>query len=63
MRKHTLVVTVLLAGAASPALAALPRLTDSNADYLLMPLLGYVGLIIGARGGQMIKRRILRKRK
>jgi len=36
---------VLVAGAA-PAHAALPRLTGNNLDYVLMPLLGYLALVL-----------------
>jgi hypothetical protein len=51
---------ILVAGAA-PAQAALPRLAGNGLDYVLMPLLGYLTLVIASwlldlparlRGGQ-----------
>lgn len=53
---------VCLVAAATPVWAEVPRLANNNADYLLMPLLGYVAIIASARGGQLLKRRFLRKR-
>ena len=52
---------LVLMGSATSALAAVPRLTHNDADYVLMPLLGYVAIVVGARGGQLFKRRLLRK--
>lgn len=61
MSRLAVSLLVLLGGAATPVLAAAPRLTHNDADYLLMPLLGYVAIIVGARGGQLCKRRLRRK--
>ncbi len=40
---------VLALTATTPALAAMPRLTNGPLDYFLMPLLGYVSLLALAR--------------
>lgn len=50
----------LLAGA-SPALAA-PRLTDGPADFVLMPLLGYLLLIGSAQAVATIASALKRSR-
>lgn len=59
--RRLVMALVILGGSATSALAAVPRLTNNDADYVLMPLLGYVAIIVGARGGQLFKRRLLRK--
>lgn len=50
MRKASIVALTgaLLVGSATPLLAA-PRLTNGPADYVLMPLLGYLALLVAAQ--------------
>jgi hypothetical protein len=48
IRTGTYALVVALA-AATPAFAAMPRLTGGPLDYILMPLLGYVSLLALAR--------------
>lgn len=47
-RTRIAAVTLMLTGSASPALAAVPRLTGNAVDYVLMPLLGYLSLVAGS---------------
>lgn len=58
MSKHIRIaaVTLLLTGSASPALAAVPRLTGDSTDYVLMPLLGYLSLVVGSWGLTLLTR-------
>jgi len=61
MRKLIVSLLLLQASATGSAFAAFPRLAHNDADYLLMPLCAYVAIIVSARGGQLIKRRLLRR--
>ena len=44
--RNPICLTLLLTATATPAAAALPRLVESGLDYLLMPLLGYLSLVV-----------------
>jgi len=48
--------TLLLTVSAAPALAAMPRVTETAADYVLMPFLGYLSLIAGAWAVSLVAR-------
>jgi len=41
-------LTLMLVAGAAPAQAALPRLADNGFDYVLMPLLGYLTLVLSS---------------
>jgi hypothetical protein len=49
-------LTLLLTVSAAPALAAMPRVTGTVTDYVLMPFLGYLSLVAGAWAVSLIAR-------
>lgn len=42
-------LAIIPVSGADPAHAALPRLTGNNLDFILMPLLGYLDLVVASR--------------
>jgi hypothetical protein len=46
--KRTASLTLMIVAGAAPAQAALPCLAGNGLDYVLMPLLGYLTLVLGS---------------
>ncbi|AMV73323.1 hypothetical protein JCM30471_17250 [Desulfuromonas carbonis] len=48
MKSPSSISLLLLLAGAAPAQAALPRLADNALDYVLMPFLGYLLLVLAS---------------